>query len=97
MASAAKARTYHFTQPRLGKGWLKRLVREIRWQASVRGRLATVQGQNRVTLPTPKGGSNREYKADLPTGAVLPTRPQYRNQKKMLAVLFVGHSAILIL
>jgi hypothetical protein len=29
---------------------------------------------NTVTLPRPKGGSNREYKADLPTGGVLPTR-----------------------
>src|SRR5215510_10368692 len=32
-------------------------------------------GSNRVTLPRPKGGSNREYKADLHTGGVLPTRP----------------------
>src|SRR5262245_56093757 len=32
-------------------------------------------GSNTVTLPTPKGGSNREYKADLTTGGVLPTRP----------------------
>src|SRR5215510_2027369 len=31
---------------------------------------------NRVTLPRPKGGSNREYKADLHTGGVLPTRQQ---------------------
>src|SRR5262249_50844343 len=30
---------------------------------------------NIVTLPTPKGGSNREYKADLHTGGVLSTRP----------------------
>jgi hypothetical protein len=29
-----------------------------------------------VTLPRPKGGSNREYTADLHTGGVLPTRPQ---------------------
>jgi hypothetical protein len=27
-----------------------------------------------VTLPTPKGESNREYKADLHLGAILPTR-----------------------
>ncbi len=27
----------------------------------------------RVTLPRPKGGSTREYKADLHTGGVLPT------------------------
>src|SRR5215510_1757652 len=33
-------------------------------------------GSNRVTLPRPKGGSNREYKADRHTGGVLPTRPQ---------------------
>ena len=31
-------------------------------------------GSNTVTLPTPKGGSNREDKADLSTGGVLPTR-----------------------
>ena len=30
---------------------------------------------NTVTLPTPKGGSNREHKADLHIGGVLPTRP----------------------
>jgi hypothetical protein len=29
-----------------------------------------------VTLPRPKGGSNREYKAHLNTGGVLSTRPQ---------------------
>jgi hypothetical protein len=33
-------------------------------------------GSNTVTLPTPKGGSNREHKADLHIGGVLPTRPQ---------------------
>jgi hypothetical protein len=33
-------------------------------------------GSNTVTLPSPKGGSNREYKADLHIGGVLPTRPQ---------------------
>src|SRR5262245_11899439 len=32
-------------------------------------------GSNTVTLPTPKGGSNREHKADLHIGGVLPTRP----------------------
>jgi hypothetical protein len=32
---------------------------------------------NTVTLPTPKGGSNREHKADLHIGGVLPTRPQH--------------------
>ena len=32
-------------ESRLGNGWLKRLVREIRRQASVRGRLATEQGR----------------------------------------------------
>src|SRR5258708_24029591 len=31
-------------------------------------------GSNHVTLLAPKGGSNREYKADLHSGAVLPTR-----------------------
>ncbi len=31
-------------------------------------------GSNIVTLPIPKGGSNREHKADLSPGAVLPTR-----------------------
>jgi hypothetical protein len=31
---------------------------------------------NTVTLPVPKGGSNREHKADLHTGGNLSTRPQ---------------------
>lgn len=30
---------------------------------------------NTVTLPRPKGGRNREYKAHLNTGGVLSTRP----------------------
>jgi hypothetical protein len=33
-------------------------------------------GSTTVTRPTPKGGSNREYTADLTTGGVLPTRPR---------------------
>src|SRR5215468_4210837 len=32
---------------------------------------------NTVTLPGPKGGRNREYKADLHTGGVLFTRPPH--------------------
>jgi hypothetical protein len=72
MASVAAAKSYPLTQSRGRSGWLTRLAREIRRQAAVRGRLATVQGQNRVTLPTPKGGSNREYQADLRSGAILP-------------------------
>jgi hypothetical protein len=37
--------TLGLTQPRLVQGSMKRLVRENRWQASVRGRLITVQGR----------------------------------------------------
>src|SRR5215510_4371126 len=43
--SAPATWSFGLTQPRLGKGWLKRLVREIRRQASVRGRQATRYGR----------------------------------------------------
>jgi hypothetical protein len=38
------------------------------------GEASNSAGSHSVTLPGLKGGSNREYKADLPTGADLPTR-----------------------
>ena len=37
---------------------------------------------NTVTLPIPKGGSNREHKADLNTGGNLSTRPQTPTPRK---------------
>jgi hypothetical protein len=43
-------------------------------------------GSNTVTLSRPKGESNREHKADLPTGGVLSTRPG----KRMTAMLLLG-------
>ena len=60
---------------------LKRLVRENRRQASVRGRRTTSAGSNTVTLPRPKGGRNREHKADLHTGGVLSTRPPWQGNR----------------
>ena len=53
--------------------WMKRLVREIRRQASVGGGSQRYKVKYCDTLE-PKGRSNREYKVDLSIEGVLSTR-----------------------
>src|SRR5262249_10548397 len=50
-----------------------------------------------VTLPIPKGGNNRKYKADLHSGAVLPTRylhPSAAYDVCHLSILYGYYNAI---